>query len=90
MENGSLVNRVKRMEIYFDAVLSALTDAPELIREDRCIKAMTKALSEYMDSGQWLCDYTADEQGLIPQDIKRGVLSQDGLYDLLYMVREER
>ncbi|MBQ4095340.1 MAG: DUF4298 domain-containing protein [Oscillospiraceae bacterium] len=90
MENIALVNRVKRMEIYFDAVLSALTNAPELISEDSCIKDMTQILSEYMDSGQWLCDYTADEQGLIPQDVKRGVLSQDGLYDLLYMIREER
>ncbi len=41
------------------------------------------ALTAYMDSGDWLRDYTADEQGRIPHDMKRGVLSQDGLYNLI-------
>lgn len=41
------------------------------------------ALAAYMDSGDWLKDYEADEQGRIPKSIKRGVLSQDGLYNLL-------
>lgn len=40
-------------------------------------------LREYMDSGLWLSDYEADERGELPSDLKRGVLSQDGLYDLL-------
>ena len=40
-------------------------------------------LAAYMDSGDWLRDYTADEQGRIPKDMKRGVLSQDGLYNLI-------
>lgn len=42
-----------------------------------------RLLTDYMDSGDWLADYTADEQGRIPQGMKRGVLSQDGLYDLI-------
>ncbi len=36
-------------------------------------------LREYEESGQWLQDYEADERGEIPRDLKRGVLSQDGL-----------
>ena len=36
-------------------------------------------LREYEESGQWLQDYEADERGELPQDLKRGVLSQDGL-----------
>ena len=28
-------------------------------------------------------DYEADERGELPPDLKRGVLSQDALYDLL-------
>ena len=39
-------------------------------------------LKEYMESGLWLEDYEADERGELPQDLKRGVLSQDGLDDL--------
>lgn len=44
---------------------------------------MYAALEEYYASGRWLEDYEADEAGLIPANVKRGVLSQDGLYDLL-------
>ena len=40
-------------------------------------------LSAYMESGDWLRDYEADEAGMIPFALKRGVLSQDGLYNLL-------
>ena len=32
----------------------------------------------------WKRDYEADEAGQIPSDLKRGVLSQDGLYNLLH------
>ena len=42
-----------------------------------------RVLTAYMDSGDWLRDYTADEQGRIPKGMKRGVLSQDGLYNLV-------
>ena len=40
-------------------------------------------LEEYMASGDWLKDYEADERGEIHQDLPRGVLSQDELYDSL-------
>ena len=42
-----------------------------------------RALNEYLSSGLWLEDYEADERGELPPDLKRGVLSQDALYDLL-------
>ena len=45
---------------------------------DRVRKELA-ALKEYEESGLWLQDYEADERGEIPRDLKRGVLSQDGL-----------
>jgi len=42
-----------------------------------------RVLTAYMDGGQWLEDYAADERGELPETLKRGVLSQDGLYNLL-------
>ena len=41
------------------------------------------ALEAYYTSGEWREDYEADERGELPPDLKRGVLSQDALYDLL-------
>ncbi len=46
------------------------------------------ALDEYMDSGQWLEDYEADERGEIDKELPRGVLSQDALYDTLQELQE--
>ena len=40
-------------------------------------------LDEYYTSGEWQADYEADEAGLLPANLKRGVLSQDALYDFL-------
>ena len=42
-----------------------------------------RELREYYENGQWLRDYEADERGELPVTLKRGVLSQDGLWDLL-------
>ena len=40
-------------------------------------------LTRYYESPLWLQDYTMDEKGQFPVDLRRGVLSQDGLYHLI-------
>lgn len=65
------LRRIAAMEEAFDR--ASLHAAP----------ADMAALTDYVDSGDWLRDYDADRAGRIPKDMKRGVLSQDGLYDLL-------
>ena len=72
MENERPEERIARMEALYDA----LTRDPEDGEARR-------VLTEYMDSGLWLHDYELDEQGRLPRELKRGVLSQDGLYGLL-------
>ena len=52
-------------------------------RFDRGTDEDKKILSSYYET-LWKEDFEADEQGLIPKDMKRGVLSEDGLYDLLH------
>ena len=65
------IERVENYERLFDEV-TACPDAEKL-----------RLLEEYYTSGQWREDYEADENGELPPDLKRGVLSQDALYDLL-------
>lgn len=81
------VKRIERMELYFDTIQSALNKNPDLL-DDACIAKMLRALKEYYSGGQWLRDYEADERGEIPREIKRGVLSQDGIYNLLAEIDE--
>lgn len=69
------MERIVRMEAHMDTVRAAL-DAVEAAREP------LRILGEYYESGLWLRDYERDEAGQLPPGLKRGVLSQDGLYNL--------
>ncbi|MBP5744200.1 MAG: DUF4298 domain-containing protein [Oscillospiraceae bacterium] len=49
---------------------------------------MVKELESYYGSTEWKQDFTADEEGRLPKDLKRGVLSEDGIYNVLELYRE--
>ena len=70
------LERIAAMEAAFDRARAALAvgdaTSPDF-----------PPLAAYMENGDWLRDYEADEAGLLPPDMKRGVLAQDALYDLL-------
>ena len=70
------------MEAYFDEVLLVLEKEKMTINRNVDIKEKIQTLRRYQESGQWLKDYESDERGEFPSDLKRGVLSQDGLYNL--------
>ena len=70
------IERVEKYERLFDE--ATLSPDPEKLR----------LLDAYYSSGQWREDYEADENGELPPDLKRGVLSQDALYDLLESANE--
>ena len=40
-------------------------------------------LSDYYGSDTWKQDFADDEAGLLPKDLKRGVLSEDAIWNLL-------
>ena len=82
----SVIERIQQMERYFDAVSSALEANANEMHENIAISKMIQELTEYMDSGLWLQDYERDERGELPKDLKCGVLSEDGLYNLLITV----
>ena len=42
-----------------------------------------KELEAYYTSPEWKEDYEADEAGILPEGLKRGVLSEDGIYNAL-------
>lgn len=88
MNNAEVVSRVQQMEQYMDEVAEALRNAPDKLKNSEELRKNITALTNYMDSGQWLSDYEADERGELPKDLKRGVLSQDGLYNLICEIEE--
>ena len=70
----SVREQIKRIAYYEDVMQRAENGSAELLRE----------LSEYYGSAAWKRDFAADEAGLLPQKLKRGVLSEDGIYNLLH------
>ncbi|MBQ7862982.1 MAG: DUF4298 domain-containing protein [Lachnospiraceae bacterium] len=88
MNNAEVVSRVQQMEQYMNEVAEALRNAPNKLKNSVELCKKIAALTDYMDSGQWLSDYEADERGELPKDLKRGVLSQDGLYNLICEIEE--
>ena len=47
-------------------------------------------LEEYLDSGQWLKDFEADERGEFSPEICRDAMTEDAVYELLEDVGELR
>ena len=82
------IERIKQMEQRLERAaaavmaLSAALDRYEEIQKDLSV------LNEYYGSEEWKQDFADDEEGLLPVDLKRGVLSEDGLWNLLTDARE--
>ena len=55
----------------------------ELIPEFEKIQPDIKKLEEYYTGKYWKNDLRLDEEGKLPADLKRGVLAQDSIHDLL-------
>lgn len=80
MQDTERIGRIKKMEECFDELLDALEKCPEAMAEK---SEQLDELREYYEGGLWLSDYEADERGELPPELKRGVMSEDGVYNFL-------
>ena len=77
------LERIRYMERLFDFALEAMKESPMSHDKYAKIKEAITTLSTYYGSDEWRKDYADDEAGLLPKDLKRGVLSEDGIWNLL-------
>lgn len=89
MEQERLL-RIRAMELLFDDLLLAVSQGMFFPKVDPVQQEKLSVLLSYHNSSLWLSDYEADERGELPQDLKRGILSQDGFYDFLTRISGER
>ena len=75
--------RVEKLEWCFDTGVAAVRKDAAAAKASPVCRALLAALLRYYEGGQWLSDYAADEAGLLPAALKRGVLSEDGVYNFL-------
>ncbi|MBE5791567.1 MAG: DUF4298 domain-containing protein [Clostridiales bacterium] len=79
----SVIERIQKMEQIFDTLTLIVNDPSWRISGKTEAIQMMDDLLAYYESGLWLKDYEMDEKGLIPNSVKRGVLSEDGVYNLI-------
>ena len=80
------IARIRRMERIMDSILEKVKEQTfdeEFERDLHC-------LTDYYEGPMWRRDFEADEAGDLPKDLKRGVLSEDAVFNLLDEVQRLR
>lgn len=75
--------RIRKMETCLNDLKAANERLGAALDEfDKC-HVLAVILSGYLGSENWWQDVEADSSGALPDDLRRGVLSEDGIYDAL-------
>ena len=77
------IERIQHFEMLLDRVAPVLGNLEEALDAFEGIQEDVKELAAYYEDDDWREDFEADEAGKLPADLKRGVLSEDGVYDVL-------
>ena len=82
-ENAEQIRRITEMENRFNRADGALHTLSSALDPFQSVLEDIRALSKYYEGPLWREDFESDEAGLLPAGLRRGVLSEDGIYDLL-------
>ena len=77
------IERIKKMESYLDEAGAAIAELAEAMDRYEKVQGKYYKLENYYGSTKWIDDFEADEASKLPADLKRGVLSEDAVYDLI-------
>ena len=82
------IERIQQMECCLDRASQAVMRLSAALDEYADAQDALRQLSDYYGSDAWKHDFAADSAGLLPSDLKRGVLSEDAVWNLLEDVRD--
>ena len=88
MKKQSPEERISQMEEILDNASAVLSRLENDLAEFEKIQSDIRKLEAYYTGKDWKNDFKLDEDGKLPEDLKRGVLSEDAIYDLLEKNRE--
>lgn len=77
------VDRIKEMEVLFkraESVTRVMIQTLDIYKESL---PEIRELEAYYTGDLWKKDFALDEAGKLPKNLERGVLSEDGLYNML-------
>jgi hypothetical protein len=81
-------DRINEMEQHMNRASTAVMELFASLDKYEEAQEAIAALSNYYGSDDWKRDYADDEAGRLPFGLKRGVLSEDGIWNLLADNRE--
>ena len=82
------VDRIKDMEALYKRSVAIIKDMLHTLDNYKESLHEIRELEAYYASDVWKKDFALDEAGKFPKNLERGVLSEDGLYDLLEQNKE--
>ena len=77
------IERSQHMEQLLDFVIEARKEQHINQEKSARIQEAIRILADYYGSKEWKQDFADDEAGLFPKNLKRGVLSEDGIWNIL-------
>lgn len=77
------IERIRKMEKILDEATEGLMALNREVERYKALQVKICELEGYYTEGLWKKDFEDDEAGKLPRDLKRGVLSEDGIYDFL-------
>lgn len=81
------IERIEHFEKIFDETSESVNELSNALKKYSTVQEKYFELMKYYGE-EWRQDYEDDEAGKIPKDLKRGVISQDGIYNLIEKNRE--
>ena len=82
------IERIQQMERCLDCASQAVMRLSAALDEFADTQDALRQLSDYYGSDAWKQDFNDDSKGVLPPDLKRGVLSEDAVWNLLEDVRD--
>ena len=87
-ESDQQIARIEQMEKYLDDAKEAVKNVSSALEDFMEAQKKIIALEHYYEGGCWKKDFEDDEAGLLPPGLKRGVLSEDAVWNVLTRFRE--
>ena len=82
------IERIAKMESILQEAADTFGQFSSVLERYEAIQSQIMALKAYYGSQEWQDDFACYTAGLLPPDLRRGVLSEDEVYDLLLLNRE--
>ena len=90
MDRDEQIRRIREMEERMRRAVEALSTLTAALNNYDLARADFRELAAYYEGADWRQDFEDDEAGLLPSpdELPRGVLSEDGIFDLLELERD--